>query len=519
MELQIPSLFPILFTFFVFMFMVVKIFKQVKTVKQTSKLPPGPWKLPIIGNLHQLVSSLPHRAFTDLAKKHGPLMYLRLGQVPTIVVSSPEFAKEVMTTHDVIFSSRPSLVATEILSYNSTNIAFAPYGKYWRQLRKICRQELLSAERVQSYQPVREEVLSNLIKWIASHVGSPINLTERIYWATFSIVSRAAFGKKSKLDQEKFIRVVKEAIKVAAGFEVADLFPSVKIPRRFTGSRLKLERLHQEADRMMENIINEHKVDKDEAKSGHLEKEEVLVDVLLRFHSCGETGFSLTTNNIKAVIWDIFAAGSDTSSVAVDWAMVVMIKNPRVMKKAQEEVREVFSRKGSVDEISISEMTYLKCIVKEILRLHPPAPLLVPRECREKCEINGFEIPEKTRVIINASAIGRDPRYWTEPESFIPERFLDSSIDFKGTNFEFIPFGAGRRICPGMSFGVINVELPLALLLYHFDWKLPSGMKPEDMNMTEAFGATVRRRDDLQLVPIAYHPSPSEKIAQEKLSN
>lgn len=238
-----------------------------------------------------------------MAKKHGPLIYLRLGQVPTIVVSSPEFAKEVVTTHDVIFSSRPNLVATEILSYNSTNIAFAPYGKYWKQLRKICRQELLSTERVQSYQPVREEVLSNLIKWIASHVGSPINLTERIYWATFSIVSRAAFGKKSKLDQEKFIRVVNEAIKVAAGFEVADLFPSVKIPRRFTGSRLKLERLHQEADRMMENIINEHKVDKDEAKSGHLEKEEALVEVLLRFHSCGETGFSLTTNNIKAVIW------------------------------------------------------------------------------------------------------------------------------------------------------------------------------------------------------------------------
>ena len=191
--------------------------------------------------------------------------------------------------------------------------------------------------------------------------------------------------------------------------------------------------------------------------------------------------------------------------------MVEMIRNPRILKKAQEEVREVFRRKGSVDETGISEMTYLKCIVKEILRLHPSAPLLVPRECREKCEINGYEIPEKTKVIVNAWAIGRDPRYWNEPESFIPERFVDSSIDYKGTNFEYIPFGAGRRICPGISFGVINVELPLALLLYHFDWKLPDGIKAEDLDMTEAFGATVRRKDDLLLVPIAYHPSPSEK--------
>ena len=191
--------------------------------------------------------------------------------------------------------------------------------------------------------------------------------------------------------------------------------------------------------------------------------------------------------------------------------MAEMIKNPRVMKKAQEEVREVFNRKGSLDETCITEMTYLKCVVKEILRLHPAVPLLLPRECRENCEINGYEVPMKTKVIVNAWAIGRDPKYWTEPESFVPERFLSSSIDYKGPNFEYIPFGAGRRMCPGISFGIINVELPLALLLYHFDWKLPSGMKPEDVDMNESFGATVRRKVDLLLVPIAYYPSPFEK--------
>ena len=178
------------------------------------------------------------------------------------------------------------------------------------------------------------------------------------------------------------------------------------------------------------------------------------------------------------------------------------------MKKAQVEVREVFDRRGKVDETDINKMKYLKSIVKETLRFHAPVPLLIPRECGERCKLNGYDIPIKTKLIVNAWAIGRDPKYWTEAEKFYPERFLDSSIDYKGTNFEYIPFGAGKRICPGITFGMANVELPLALYLYHFDWKLPNGMKNEDLDMTEVFGITVRRKDDLQLIPIAYHPLP-----------
>ena len=166
------------------------------------------------------------------------------------------------------------------------------------------------------------------------------------------------------------------------------------------------------------------------------------------------------------------------------------------MKKAQAEVREVFNRRGKVDETSINEMKYLKSIVKETLRFHAPVPLLIPRECGERCKLNGYDIPIKTKLIVNAWAIGRDPKYWTEAEKFYPERFLDSSIDYKGTNFEYIPFGAGKRICPGITFGMANVELPLALYLYHFDWKLPNGMKNEELDMTEVFGIIVRRKDD-----------------------
>jgi len=201
---------------------------------------------------------------------------------------------------------------------------------------------------------------------------------------------------------------------------------------------------------------------------------------------------------------DMLAGGTETSTGVVVWGISEMVKNPKIMEKAQAEVRKVFDKKGYVDETELHHLIYLKSVVRETLRLHPPVPLLIPRESRERCQINGYEIPAKTRVAINVWAIGRDERYWAAAESFKPERFLNSTIDFKGTNFEYIPFGAGRRMCPGIGFGLSNIELPLAKLLYHFDWKLPNGMK--ELDMTESFGIAIRRKHDLCLIPITRRP-------------
>nr|QDZ36309.1 CYP71BE123 [Melia azedarach] len=503
MDLVFVSL-PVLLTFLLFVFMVLNIGKRSRTSDSASNQPPGPWKLPLIGNLHQLIGSPPHKRLRDLAKKYGPLMNLQLGEVPTIVVSSPEVAKEVMKTHDVIFASRPQNLATKIMSYDYSGIIFSPYGDCWRQLRKICVSEILSMKRVQSFQTIREEEVSNLINWISSKGGSVINLTDKVYALMYGITSRAAFGNKSG-EQELFVSAMEETTKVTAGFNFADLFPSIGLLQSITGIRSHVERLHQEADRVVERIINDHKKCKEIPKIGKSEEAEDLVDILLKLQEHGDLEFPLTLDNIKAVISDIFGAGSETSAATIDWAMCEMLKNPIVMKKAQAEVREVFNKKGKADETGINEMKYLKLVIKETLRLHPPA-FLIPRECGQQCEINGFNVPVKTRVIVNVWAMGRDPRYWNEPESFIPERFLDSSIDYKGNNFEYIPFGAGRRICPGITFALPNIELPLAQLLYHFDWKLPNGIKQEDLDMTEAFGITVRRAKDLLLIPFA-HPS------------
>lgn len=200
----------------------------------------------------------------------------------------------------------------------------------------------------------------------------------------------------------------------------------------------------------------------------------------------------------------MFIAGSETSSTALEWIMAELMKNPSVMKKAQTEVRKACHGKPGFKEEDIQELSYLKLVIKETLRLQPPAPLLIPRECRDDCEIYGYEIPSKSKVIVNAWAIGRDPNIWDDAESFKPERFINLAVDFKGANFELIPFGAGRRMCPGIAFGLANIELPVAKLLYHFDWKLPPGVEPNCLDMSEKFGATTCRRSSLVLYAAPY---------------
>ncbi|XP_012080983.2 tabersonine 16-hydroxylase 2 [Jatropha curcas] len=201
----------------------------------------------------------------------------------------------------------------------------------------------------------------------------------------------------------------------------------------------------------------------------------------------------------------MFGAGSDTSSKTTEWAMAELMKNPEIMKNAQEELRSLFGESGNVDEAKLHEIKWLKLIINETLRLHP-AVTLIPRLCREKTKISGYDVYPNTRVFINTWAIGRDPIIWTEPEKFVPERFIDSSIDYRGNHFEYTPFGAGRRICPGMTFGMVNLEIFLANLLYHFDWKLPGRITSENLDMTENFGGVIKRKQDLELIPVPFRP-------------
>ncbi|KAH6783655.1 hypothetical protein C2S52_008614 [Perilla frutescens var. hirtella] len=501
----------IVLSFALFMYAAVKLVRvsgnnNNNNNKSSSNVIPGPKKIPLIGNLHLLSGkSLPHHVFRELAVKHGGLMRLQLGEVPFIIVSSVEVAKQVFRTHDITFSNRFPTVASSILSYNYRDVAVAPYGYHWRQVRKVCTLELFSSKRVKSFRPIREEENFNLAKSIAANSGSPVNISEKLYLNSFDIITRSSVGDKTE-EKGKFTRAIEETMELCSGLSLVDLFPSNRLLPLITGIEFKFKSIFRLTDGILQNIIERH-------RGGAVAqgRSEDLVDVLLKYqHTDAE--FHLTDDDIKAVILDMFFAGSETSATAVGWAMSEMMRNPKILKRAQDEVRQVLDRKGSnsyVDEAEFGELKYLKLVIDETLRLHPPLPLLVPRMSSERCEIDGYEIPAKTRVIINAWALGRDPKHWNDADKFIPERFENTTIDYKGNNFEYIPFGSGRRICPGMSMGLINVEFTLATLLYHFDWEMPFGIKNDALDMTETIGVTAKRKHDLLLIPTLARPLPT----------
>ncbi|KAL4298427.1 hypothetical protein GQ457_12G006350 [Hibiscus cannabinus] len=197
----------------------------------------------------------------------------------------------------------------------------------------------------------------------------------------------------------------------------------------------------------------------------------------------------------------MFIGGSDTTSTTTEWLMAELLKHPNAMKKVQQEVRTVVGNKPKIEADDINKMDYLKCVIKETLRLHPTVPLLVPRQTSTAVKLSDYDIPCGTTVFINAWAIQRDPTWWDEPEEFVPERFENNGVDFKGRDFHFIPFGCGRRSCPGMAFGVASLEYLSANLLYWFDWELCGG---ENLDMDEVYGITVSKKIPLHVLPTSF---------------
>uniref|UniRef100_A0ACD5T8I3 Uncharacterized protein n=1 Tax=Avena sativa TaxID=4498 RepID=A0ACD5T8I3_AVESA len=469
-----------------------------------TNLPPGPWRLPVIGSMHHLVGALPHRAMRDLARRLGaPLMLLRLGELRVVVASSAAAAKAVMRTHDAALATRPMTSTIRALTRDGLGVVFAPQGEHWRQIRKLCVTELLSARRVRALRGSREAEAAALVASIAALSASPepVNVSSLLATYVTDAAVRAVVGDRIG-SRDAFLECLDEGVKVAAGFSLADLFPSSRLARAFSGTARRAELHRVKMNRVMDGVLEEHRARRS-STAGAGDEEEDLLDVLLRLQTDGGLHVPLETGSIRAVITDLFGAGSETSATTLQWAMTELMREPRALRRAQAEVRGAFAGESRVREESLPELRYLQLVIKETLRLHPAVPLLVPRECQEPCRVLGYDVPVGAMVLVNAWAIGRDVESWgADAEEFRPERFEEAgncAVDFRGTDFELVPFGAGRRMCPGIALGIAVMELALASLLFHFDWELPGGGAPRELDMTEGVGISARRKTDLWL--------------------
>ncbi|XP_057447085.1 cytochrome P450 CYP736A12-like [Lotus japonicus] len=483
---------PILLVTFIFI-LSLALFLHAKQSQhdRKHKRPPGPKPLPIIGNLHML-GKLPHRSLQALAKKYGPIMSMKLGQVPTIVASSPEAAELFLKTHDTIFASRPKTQASEYLSFGGKGMVWSEYGPYWRNVKKMSMTQLLSASKVASFAPLRKEELGLLVKSLvkAAESGEVVDVTDKVGKVVESVVFKMVLGR-SKDDRFDIKRIVHEALHLSGALNLGDFIPWAAT-FDLQGKLRQLKKISKAFDQAVEYIIKDHEVSYD---SGHHDMD--FVDILL-----SHMNQHIDRTNIKAIIFDMIVGAYDTSVTLIEWAMSELLRNPRVMKKLQDELMNVVGRNRQVEEADLVELNYLNMVVKETFRLYPVGPLLIPRESQEDVTISGYFIPKKTRVLINVWAIGRDPKVWSEnAEVFYPERFVNSDVDVRGQDFQLIPFGSGRRGCPGVQLGLTTIGLVLAQLVHCFNWELPLGMSPDELDMTEIFGLSIPRSKHLLAVP------------------
>ncbi|KAK9131416.1 hypothetical protein Sjap_011903 [Stephania japonica] len=472
----------------------------------TQNLPPGPKPWPIIGNL-DLIGSLPHRSIHRLSQQFGPLMQLRFGSHPVVVASSIDMAKQILKTHDVTFAGRPKTAAGMYTTFNYSNITWSQYGPYWRQARKMCIVELFNAKRLESYEYIRVEETKALVNGLFRLKGEEFTLKDHLSDVSLNVISRIVFGKKY-LDEsdkgtsnivtpEEFKIMLDELFLLNGVLNIGDSIPWLGF-LDLQGYVRRMKKLGKRFDRFLEHVIDEHNERRVAEKDEWAPRD--MVDVLLQFADDPNLEVKLNRTSVKAFSQDLIAGGTESSAVTVEWAISEILRRPKVFKKAQEELDRVIGKERWVEEKDMPNLPYIESIMKETMRMHPVAPMLVPRLAREDCKISGYDIPAGTRVLVNVWTIGRDPGLWENPDEFYPERFAGKDIDVKGQSYELLPFGAGRRMCPGYSLGLKVIQSTLANLLHGFEWKLPSNMSENDLDMDEIFGLSTPKKIPLVAV-------------------
>ncbi|XLT63298.1 hypothetical protein HN873_019822 [Arachis hypogaea] len=477
------GLFCVIITTLCFFFL----FHRSKASQARRREPPmvdGAW--PLLGHLPLLSGSkATHHLFGSITDKYGPIFAIKIGHARVLVINNSETAKECFTTNDLAVSYRPNLVAVETMTYNHAMFGFAPYGPYWREIRKIVTLGFLSNYQIDLLSHVRVSEVQTSIKelfnvWTRKKDSSDFSQVELKQWfhelafntALRIVAGNRYFGETAVVNEEeaqRCLKALREFMRLIGTFTVGDAVPFLRW-FDFGGVEKAMKENVKQLDGVVSGWIQEHRQNRVTGKRNN-EGDMDFIDVMLSLID-GTTiqGFDSDTI-IKATTMALILGATDTSSVTNIWAICLLLNNPHTLEKLREEMDIHVEKERCINESDINKLVYLQAVVKETLRLYPPSPLSGIREFREDCTLGGYHVRKGTRLLTNVWKIQVDPSIWEDPLEFKPERFLTShkDVDAKGNHFEYIPFGSGRRICPGISFGLRSAHLTLASFLHSFE--------------------------------------------------
>lgn len=483
----------------ILLFLAYKLYNKLRF-----KLPPGPYPLPVIGNLFAM-GAVKFRCFSEWSQVYGPIMSVWFGSHLHVVVSNPELAKQVLKDNDEQLANRHRNWTYSRLSRNGEGLIWADYSPHYTKLRNVCVLELFSTKSLETYRHIREDevrvMVKSLFKDCTSACDSGRGLVIRRYVGAvaFNNITRLLFGKRFENEEGVLNQQGKEFVgnltKKSEGGTFLAVFQEIWwLTWVLWPQRIALTKMRAEEDDLKRAIMEDH-IGKGEEKH--------FLGALLSI----QEKYDLTQDDIGGLLWGQVSAGLDTVAISAEWAMAELIKNPRVLRKAQEELDRVIGLERPMMEADISNLPYLKCVAKEALRLHPPTPLMLPHRASAHVKIGGYDIPKGTAVHVNVWAIGRDSNVWEDPQSFRPERFIET----KEHGFGYLPFGAGKRMCPAAQVGTNLVILMLGNLLHGFAWSLPEGVSAKEIDMSESPGLVCYMKTPLIAVPQWRLPEHSYK--------
>uniref|UniRef100_J3MXZ0 Cytochrome P450 n=1 Tax=Oryza brachyantha TaxID=4533 RepID=J3MXZ0_ORYBR len=463
--------------------------------------PPGPTPLFLLGNVLDLRGD-PHLALASLAGKHGPVMFLKLGTTTAVVASSAAAARDALQRYDHILAAKSVSDAGRALGNHERSIIWLPGNSpLWKRLRAVCTNHLFSARGLDATRAVREAKVRELVGYLGARAraGETVDVGRVVFSAVLNLVSNVLFSEDvadlSSDKAQELEMLVRDTVAEATKPNLSDLFPvlaALDLQGRRRRSAMHLSKFHG----LFDEIISRR-------QNAGGERKEDFLDVLLHLHSVDH----LSLETIKSFLLDLFAAGTDTNSITVEWAMAELLRHPAVMSKARAGLRDALGSKPHPDESDIGKLPYLSAVMMETMRLHPPSPLLMPHEAiADGAAVGGYAVPRGAKVIVNAWSIMRDPASWARPEEFEARAAAAGAGAggmFRGGELlEFMPFGAGRRACPGTPMATRVVTLILASLLHSFEWRLPGGMRPCDVDVRGRFGTTLNMVTPLKAVPV-----------------